>query len=116
MDIVKCKGHATWVDIDAGRATLRAMRGNGAADLHAVRGTSIAEDVAPTNRQAYKEASSYYRFLLTISGKWSTDTTPYDEWLDLPTAVAVPPPPTTRSLYHPEFPHDVLFGWDRHFC
>ena len=88
------------------------MRGNGAADLYAVRGTSIAEDIAPTNRQAYREASSYYRFLLTVAGDWVVDTTPYDEWLELPTAVAAAPPTHPRTHLPPRLPphHQTWMG------
>ena len=66
-------------DVDEGRSTNRHRRGNGHADTFVVRGTDVAEDVAPTNAALYDEARAWYDFLLTLSVDWVKDATPYEE-------------------------------------
>ena len=70
IELVKCKGHATDLDIAEGRATVFTKVGNGHADLYAVTGRELAEDLSPTevHRKAFKEATSFYRYLLWFCG------------------------------------------------
>ena len=78
-------------DVDAGRTTRRSMLGNGAADIYAVRGTGVAEDASPPlGKKTYREASQFYRFLLTVAGNWVNDATPYEDWI--PKVVVEPVP------------------------
>ena len=88
VSLVKVKGHATEQDVDEGRSTNRHRRANGHADTFAVRGTDVAEDMAPTNAKLYDEARAWYGYLLTLSGDWKKDATPYEDW-----HVVTPEPP-----------------------
>ena len=115
MHIVKCKGHATWKDIDAGMATFRTMNGNNAADVYAVRGTSVAEEAAPPKgKKQHRESVAYYRFLLTVVGEWVDDATPYDEWKQREAPQREP----SMNAYplHPDAPHAIESRWDRLTC
>ena len=67
VDILKCKGHATELDVDCGRATIRTLNGNACADTFAVRGTIVAEARAPPSSTHYRAIIAFYRYLHSFS-------------------------------------------------
>jgi hypothetical protein len=82
--------------------------------VYAVRGTEVAEDLAPINTKAHREAKQYYKFLLYAAGDWLEDATPYEEWLD---TAGPPPVPRPAGLpLHPTHPHDVTNLWSKFKC
>ena len=64
VEVLKCKGHATSVDIAEGRATTFTKNGNDGADYYAVAGRDWAEDLSHTEsaRGAYAESVNFYRY------------------------------------------------------
>ena len=76
VEILKCKGHATSLDIAEGRATTYTKKGNDGADFYAVAGRDWAEALSPTEeaRAAYAEQVKFYRYLLFFQGEWKEDT------------------------------------------
>jgi len=76
VEILKCKGHATSVDIAEGRATTFTKHGNDGAGFHAVAGRDWAEALSPTDadRAIYEEQVKFYRYLLFFQWEWKEDT------------------------------------------
>ena len=70
VEILKCKGHATSLDIAEGRATTYTKKGNDGADLYAVAGRDWAEALSPTEeaRAMYAEQVKFYRYSLFFQG------------------------------------------------
>ena len=70
VEILKCKGHATQLDIAEGRATVFTKNGNDGADRYAVYGREWAEDLAPTDyaRAEFAETVKFYPYLLFSCG------------------------------------------------
>jgi len=74
--ILKCKGHATEADVQAGRSTPFLRTGNGHADHFAGRGVDVAEDQVPSEdaKAAYREARAWYDWLKVLVANWPQDT------------------------------------------
>ena len=71
----KVKGHSTQADVEAGRCTQWERICNDHADHFAKRGSSIAEEMAPTEqlRQAYRDARQWYSWLTELLHHWPED-------------------------------------------
>ena len=91
------------------------MLGDGAADIYAVRGTGVAEQASPPRgKQMHREASRLYRFLLTVSGIWINDATPYEDWISK--TVVEPVRPDESFPLHPTNPHTIDSRWGDVVC
>ena len=74
--VQKCKGHATEADIQRGRASSFAKKGNDNADHFAGRGCEIAESLSPSGaeRKAFREARRWYGWLAVLCSQWPADS------------------------------------------
>ena len=74
---MKCKGHASDADVQAGRSTPFKQRGNSHADHYAGGGATIAEHAVPAEgkRAAYREARRWYTWIATLACDLPQDTT-----------------------------------------
>ena len=76
--LVKTKGHASEADVQAGRSTPFQRKGNDNADHFASRGVDVALSRSPNDKAiaAYKEATSWYKWLAVLCSQWPKDTDP----------------------------------------
>ena len=109
MEILKCKGHATELDVDEGRATIRRLNGNACADKFPVRGTIVAEARAPPSNTDFKGITAFYRYLHSFCDEWVPDTTADEDWIQYgPLALE---PSSTDPELHATAPHELVSRW-----
>ena len=75
ISIIKCKGHATLADVQAGRSTPFTRKGNDHADHFAGRGVDVAEEMVPSAqwRLQSSEARQWYGWLCVLCSRWPQD-------------------------------------------
>ena len=106
ISILKCKGHATEADVQAGRCTAFERTGNGHADHYAGSGVDVAEHQRPNEElvQGYKEAKRWYTWLATLAHELPADTQPVPREPRPATATKVVAP----WKRHVDWPHELV--------